>query len=1327
MRWLHISDLHFGEMSAKQNYLEAAIGKREKPDFIVVTGDLHTYPKKPKWRNYNLQAVRESSTYKPANEFLCSLLDHWGLTKDDIFIVPGNHDVDVIAHYKELKALSIGTASLPRYENGEKSSFMINRVHLSQRFYQYTEFIRQFFGENHVASQDSAGVFIRTWNNKINILHTNTALYSTANNANEQHALDTYALSKLSLNDTQKKLPTLCLGHHNFFRLEQYLQDDVKTALGELNVVAYLCGDKHVANHDKIDIMPGGRTISVITCMASAIDRTLWSEVGILEYSWDENLYNPAQVIELRWDSHRNEFSTHPLSQINMDFGKGDSYSIYLRREIREQIENLNPDLLPRIKDEIRDTVYENESLQGKLHSEGEKRAQFPLAKLFFEKRNQSGKQFYLFEGRRSTRGGTGKTSSLLSAYRVDKLCQEFQPVYIRLRSLYQGTLTTQVDEQVGPRNGRRFLLLLDGFDEITSDELRKRCISEILNWNDKHYKTDVIIMTGRDHLEFYLQAADIDKLAQEDTVSILKEFDSYKVLELTPEQQRLCLGEPLPDETNRVWDILDNPFFVSRYRESKKNLIGRAKRWLSPYFSKWLSTAKSENRTSLMLGALLYEVNRLGVGEGFAVERKRFILTKLLPALAYRKLLADRTADSGMPIDGTRILGETYIIETLLSLLNMYSSILQCWPEYNGQLDRDNFYHAWGIYWKPGDECIRKPLSRVEYFIGPLTTDSDRNYCFSHMIYQEFFAAFHIANVVYALSNGLKISEDSKAGMDMMYILVEHIDHHILLQAEEILEQYWGMPFYTEPKATCQNYLYRRDRLNREGLVMCQILIRFLDASIMNSSSNEQEEECKKERHIMYEWFNKDYLVAIKTSLNFQLQYKQFYLYTVALLARDFRIGTGCTKSLNQCGAYVQRAIKHQRDFKIPKADGYLQMGLFLDTLLEQLVNGNDSQIGDIISQIDLPIGMANEIFMLSNELCSSNYKTLSIVEEKYKIRTTPLTRSGATSYYELLRHAKEAYQQCNSSMHNLKLARKLGYISKAYLVLSALGTSGGALNRLGLMFENQTNAMEHYPQTAIYRKMELSGQRVDLSHMLYEGNYVHSYKMYQIISEIKRGDQPYSSRKLVELILKGRVSVENGLDHPTKGDGKRVDIVPSYILAFLEQAVQKADNGISSMSHYWHGRILLIRANIEKNNKEFYLKSACDFFHREEVTHGEERICYNDYLIAKSKLPVNVMLSAIELLSPALRAVDKNGFGSSLQEICEAILYTLEKQLNGIYLKTDNPTFSNEHYCVSPIDVLENIARFRGNAGDLMDRSMHSRLKNLQNEAAYLRERFW
>lgn len=79
IRWLHISDLHYdremmGDWPAGQNGFPVT-----GIDFIVFTGDMHTYG-----RDYN-----------EGKRFLTELAKHYNLNpSEDIFIVPGNHDVD---------------------------------------------------------------------------------------------------------------------------------------------------------------------------------------------------------------------------------------------------------------------------------------------------------------------------------------------------------------------------------------------------------------------------------------------------------------------------------------------------------------------------------------------------------------------------------------------------------------------------------------------------------------------------------------------------------------------------------------------------------------------------------------------------------------------------------------------------------------------------------------------------------------------------------------------------------------------------------------------------------------------------------------------------------------------------------------------------------------------------------------------------------------------------------------------------------------------------------------------------------------------------------
>ncbi len=91
---LHISDLHFGEHSrfadrtpedvdrrlaeSARNVLDAR-ESRQAPDLVIVTGDLAEKARSPE--------------YKAVTEFLLSLLGEFGLPRERLLVVPGNHDV----------------------------------------------------------------------------------------------------------------------------------------------------------------------------------------------------------------------------------------------------------------------------------------------------------------------------------------------------------------------------------------------------------------------------------------------------------------------------------------------------------------------------------------------------------------------------------------------------------------------------------------------------------------------------------------------------------------------------------------------------------------------------------------------------------------------------------------------------------------------------------------------------------------------------------------------------------------------------------------------------------------------------------------------------------------------------------------------------------------------------------------------------------------------------------------------------------------------------------------------------------------------------------
>ncbi len=87
--WLHLSDLHFRKTpdydyavltnSLLQDITQQA-HKGLRPDFIVITGDL--------------TLSGRSEEYEIAAQFLDKLLEATGISKERLFIVPGNHDID---------------------------------------------------------------------------------------------------------------------------------------------------------------------------------------------------------------------------------------------------------------------------------------------------------------------------------------------------------------------------------------------------------------------------------------------------------------------------------------------------------------------------------------------------------------------------------------------------------------------------------------------------------------------------------------------------------------------------------------------------------------------------------------------------------------------------------------------------------------------------------------------------------------------------------------------------------------------------------------------------------------------------------------------------------------------------------------------------------------------------------------------------------------------------------------------------------------------------------------------------------------------------------
>lgn len=214
IRWLHISDLHYdremmGDWPAGQNGFPVT-----GIDFIVFTGDMHTYG-----RDYN-----------EGKRFLTELAKHYNLNpSEDIFIVPGNHDVDPYrVSTKGISAVKLERGRRAAERNAKKATqvvsksfddFAIDRLkhlrnapsdvlnadgsHLSHRFSEYCEAVESICGPAPFSRDRDpfayAGAFCRKWKNRINLIHVNSALLSCSDTYRAQ-ILDICAINDLSYN-----------------------------------------------------------------------------------------------------------------------------------------------------------------------------------------------------------------------------------------------------------------------------------------------------------------------------------------------------------------------------------------------------------------------------------------------------------------------------------------------------------------------------------------------------------------------------------------------------------------------------------------------------------------------------------------------------------------------------------------------------------------------------------------------------------------------------------------------------------------------------------------------------------------------------------------------------------------------------------------------------------------------------------------------------------------------------------------------------------------------------------------------------------------------
>ncbi len=248
--WLHVSDFHLGDdapydqVVILRSLVESVQRFRQEghsPDLIFATGDIARSGK-----------ARE---YAIATTFFEALLDAAGLTRDRLFIVPGNHDVD----HKMGKGLARTLDS-----NGDADEYFDPETptpHLSQKLHAFAAWYNDYF--NRIRSFPGSTTcspveVVSIRQSKVAILPLNSALFCIGEDDHEKLFLGRRCLDEANKELVQRKADlTIALIHHPLHWLNPVEQGNIRATL-EASVDVLLQGHFHQVVTEKIVAANGG-------------------------------------------------------------------------------------------------------------------------------------------------------------------------------------------------------------------------------------------------------------------------------------------------------------------------------------------------------------------------------------------------------------------------------------------------------------------------------------------------------------------------------------------------------------------------------------------------------------------------------------------------------------------------------------------------------------------------------------------------------------------------------------------------------------------------------------------------------------------------------------------------------------------------------------------------------------------------------------------------------------------------------------------------------------------------------------------------------------
>ena len=304
IRWIQLSDLHMFDSTEVARQKKALFNQFSKTiDFFIITGDLHQY----------------NSDYQLSEAFLTELMHKMEIEKEDIIIVPGNHDVVPLKRRNEV----IG--NIDKNIEVDSDVYLKDLNQLLRAFDKYKRFLEKFYGED-IEKFDLLNNNLHVWRDSIAILCINTALISDEEHYKPQ-IIDIYGLEKLD----NSKTPCIAIMHHDYYAISDNQKPFIKAKFKEMGVSATLSGHRHRYTTNIIDL-GNGENIPNFCCAKSVSEpRDLWSDVGLIEYRWKIG-EKEVKVIPYEWVLDKLSFTPSTRFESQENTRVDDNGAILLKR-----------------------------------------------------------------------------------------------------------------------------------------------------------------------------------------------------------------------------------------------------------------------------------------------------------------------------------------------------------------------------------------------------------------------------------------------------------------------------------------------------------------------------------------------------------------------------------------------------------------------------------------------------------------------------------------------------------------------------------------------------------------------------------------------------------------------------------------------------------------------------------------------------------------------------------------------------------------------------------------------------------------------------------